>query len=335
MATLDVFKGDGFSMAEMTAAIEDVPYTPMRATQLNLLSDRPISSKVSLVEKRGNQLAIVPMKSRQDTGTKPPAERRSLRMFEVPHFPQEDFIYPDDLIGLRKMGSDSDTEGVNDLVARKLATMRANLGLTHEFQIVKALQGLLVDETNTTVTSFLTEFGVGRPAVDFTLGTTATLIRALCLTVRDLIEEALQAAAYDHIHALCGKAFFRRFIEHPEVKYAYQYYQEGMMLRNDPRAGFEYGDIVWEEYRNPSGMAPFVPTNEAVIFPAPAQETDELYTRSIAPAPLISAVGTLGQLLYSSSYVDPEDKFVKLTAQTNTIVIPTRPASLVQGTTSN
>ena len=55
MASIDVFHSDPFTMIEMTAAVERLPFRPTGIGELNLFEDNPIRTRALMVEQRAGR----------------------------------------------------------------------------------------------------------------------------------------------------------------------------------------------------------------------------------------------------------------------------------------
>jgi len=329
---LDAFKTDDFNLVSMTEAVNLLPYVPSRIEQLGLFDSEAITTDVVKIEYNEGTLGLVQSAKRGAPGQELNRETRRSRRFEVPHLPVHDTIMADDIQGIRKFGTTNETEAINDVVNRRMERMKQDLQTTKEFHKAKALQGLLLDADGSPIYDFWDEFDITESSTDFVLGTSSTVIRTKCLTVIGLIETALGNAAYDHIHALCGPTFFRALIDHANVTAAYTRFDGSIRLRDDPRAGFPYGNIIFEEYRGTVSGQAFVPTGDARFFPVGVRG---LFRVHHAPAPYVETVNTLGLTFYAKQELMKFGKGVELEVQSNPFVYCTRPSVLVRGFSSN
>ncbi len=112
---LDVFDGDAYTMVQMTAAIDKLPYMPSRIGQLNLFQQSPITTRIAMIEERQGILSLVSTAPRGSTGQATiNSPRRKSRGFVVPHMPQWTDVLAEDLEGKRAFGSESETEAGED-----------------------------------------------------------------------------------------------------------------------------------------------------------------------------------------------------------------------------
>lgn len=330
---LNIWDDDAFSLVSLTESINKLPFKPKRLGEMGLFEAQGIATTTAIIEERSGVLTLLPSVPRGGPATQGVPSKRKVRSFVIPHIPHEDAVKPEAVQNVRAFGSEDALESVTTVVNDKLQDMRNRHEVTEEWLRVGAIQGVVVDgDGTTTLFNLFDEFGVGEVSVDFALGIDTTKVGSKCIEVKEYIEDALGDAAYDHVHALCGREWFMKFVDHPEVKYAYQYYEEGRMLREDPRAGFEYKGIVFEVYRGKIGGKPFIPSNVARFFPV---GVGQLFKTFYAPADFMETVNTIGLPIYAKQEPLPFNRGVNIHTQSNPLPICTRPAVLVKGTTSS
>jgi hypothetical protein len=329
---LDVFNTDAFNVISMTDAINKLPYVPTRLGAMGLFKESGITTDTVVIEERDGHIALLQTAQRGTVGTTAGRATVKVRSFKVPHIPHDDTVLAQDVQGVREFGKASTTESVAKVVNERLAEMRQNHETTKEYYRAKAIQGLLLDADGSVIYDFWNEFGLTEQTVDFVLGTATTDIRGKCLTVAEKVEAAVGAMPYDHIHAMCGKTWFKSFVGHALVRDAYSRYKDGEMLRNDPRAGFEFGGIIFEVYRGAVSGQTFVNDDHARFFPVGAPG---LFRQHNAPADFIEAVNTVGKPVYAKQSRMKFDKGIEIHTQSNPFIYCTRPYCLVKGFTSN
>src|SRR5690606_33737630 len=138
------------------------------------------------------------------------------------------------------------------------------------------------------------------------------------------------------LHAFCGDAFFDDLLSHPEVVESYkgtpmaQVLREGYVYPNGMKVygAFEFGGIVWENYRGKIGNTPIIDPDKCHIFPV---GVPGLFVTRYAPADYVETVNTVGLPRYSRQFMMPNGKGVYLDVQMNAINYCSRPNVLVQG----
>lgn len=323
MATLDIFKNDAFALSALTAAIQNVPYQPQRLEQLGLFgAAEGISTLSVMIEQYDNVLALVPVSQRGAPASQMTRGTRKLHSFTLPHLKPEEAVMADEVIGVRAFGSETEVETVANLVAKRLGKMRQNIEYTKESHRMLALKGLSVDAAGNNVDLFTT-FGVTQDTIDFALDVDTTNIRQKCLDLLESIEDSLGGLSFSGVRVLCGKTFWRSFIEHKMVKDTYYGTQAVAELRGDPRMEFEYAGIVFERYRGTSAVK--IEDNDAYAVP---EGVLDLFIARNAPADYVETVGTIGQAMYAKQEEMPFGRGIKMEAQANPLHLCTRPKAV-------
>ena len=344
MPSIDVFKGDGFSMTELTASINRAPYQPGRLGAMGLFESDGIRTTTFQLERKGRMISLLPSKPRGAAGTQKEKSKRKLRTFNVPHIPYDGEILADDIQDIRSFptpdgGGESELEAASDILNDQLDEMRQDHEVTHEFLRIGAIKGSVIDGDGTTVLiDLFSEFGISQTAVDFVLGTGTTDIKGKAESVRRAIEDALGAFTYTGIHAFCGNSFWDKLVAHAKVEAAYDRWQDGAFLRTTQRdipgqqGGFEFGGIIWENYRGKIGDVPFIPDADCRFVPMGVRG---LLLERYAPADIMDAVNTKGLPVYALQEPKRFGKGIDIHTQSNPLMICSIPEVLVRGHTSN
>lgn len=326
---LDIFKTDAaFRTTSLTASINILPIVPARLAQLGLFRRVPITTTSAVIENKNGILSLLPTVVRGGPATQAKRAGRKVRSFEVPHIPYNDTIYAADVMGVRAFGSEDATESVATLVNERLATLKQDHEITHEWHRIGAIKGVVLDADGVTeITNMFTEFGVAEPTVDFNFTAGAQDMKTMAQTVIRTIQTALSGVPYRYIHALASDTFFDAFVAHATVKGAFETYQESRFSL-EQQTQFEFGNILWENYNGAVGAQPFIPAGTARFFPV---GVPDMFLEINAPANFIEAVGTPGKPYYAKQEVLRFDTGVELHTQSNPLLICTRPGALVKG----
>lgn len=332
MNIADIFSTNNaaFTTATLTDAITKLPHKPNRIEGLGLFQTKGVPTTTVFLEERAGRLVLLSNKVRGE----PEHEhgglgRRKMRNFQTLHLPLHGVVLADELQNLRAFGS-TELATATSVVADKLSAMRDDIEVTIEHLRLGALKGLILDADGATVLyDLFSEFGETQTVVSFDLDETNTSVRLKCLEVKRDIELALGAANFDHIHALCGKTFFDDLIEHADTKAAFDRFLEGERLRDDPRAGFSFAGVIFEEYAGSIDGVNFIDDEEAVIFPV---GVPGLFMDYRAPADFIETANTIGMDMYARQAVRHDNRGIDLWVQANPLPICTRPKALIKAT---
>lgn len=329
---MGTFNSDAFTMASLTAAINDVEYTPRRIGELGLFTSEGIRTTSLKIEKDGDTLGLVEAKERGAPGSVTTGSKHSMITFGTAHLPVTATILADEVQNVRAFGTEDQTLPLQQVISTRLAKMAKRIDLTHEYHRIGAIKGQILDSDGTTVLVDLFQaFGLSQQTVAMALGTEATNVQEKCLDVLEKIEIGLGDLFFSGGRVLCGKTFWRKLVTHKSVKEAYARYMDGAQLRGDLREEFPFGGLVFERYRGTVAGTPFIADAEAYAFPV---SVDDLFITRFAPADYSAAVNTLGLPFYSSAEPLPHDKGVSLEAQSNPAHLCTRPRASIKLTTN-
>lgn len=324
MATMDIFKDDAFSLSQLTAAIQNVPYQPGRISQMGIFGVGSVNTRSVMIESYDNVLSLVPVSQRGAPAEQSQHGARSLRSFTIPHLKQEDALLADEILGVRSFGTETEVETIAKVVGERLAVLRRNLAYTVESHRLAAIKGAYFDAAGNSISLF-NEFGVLQQTLSLELATATTSIRAKVLELIEKIEDSLGGLSFTGIRVLCGKTLWASLIEHKSVKESYLNTVQAASLRGDPRQEFEFGGVVFERYRGTSAVT--IGDSDAYAIP---EGVSDLFITRYAPADYIEAAGTMGQEIYAKQWEMEAARGIKMEAQTNPLNICTRPRAVVK-----
>lgn len=323
---MGIFDSDIFTMASLTAAINEVTYVPSQIGDANLFGAEGISTTHLVIEKDGDSLGLVEAKPRGAPGSVVSGTKRSGISFQAAHLPTTATVLADEVQNIRAFGTEDGEQAVQTVVNNRLSRMAQRIDMTHEYHRLGAIQGLVLDSDATTVLyDLFTSFGMTQTTIGMALDTTTTKLQGKALDIHEAIEEALGGLSYTGVTVRCGKSFWRKFVTHASVKDAYERWQAGAQLRADPRAPFPFGGLFWERYRG--GGTVKIADTEAYASP---EGVMDLFITRFAPGDYMDTVNTLGLPFYSSSKVLDHNKGVELEAQSNPAHLCTRPKANIK-----
>ena len=337
---LDVFNSDAFGVVNLTDALNNLKFVPGRLGSMGLFTPSGITTTTVAIEQKSNILVLVPPTPRGGPGTTLDKAKRNLRNLTVPHFEINDAIMAEEVQGIRAFGGQANTvETVMGKVAERGQTHSQSLSATSEYSMAGAMKGLVTYADASTLDLY-TEFGVSALAeVDFDLDNASPAsgaLRKVCQGVVRAIAKELDGLPWSGMcHAMCGDTFFDQLLAHPEVRATYTGWSEAKILREgylDPSGksfgAFEFGGIVFENYRGSVGGTAYVAVTKAHIFPL---GVPGLFRSYWSPADYVETVNTMGQRLYAKQYAMPNGKGVHMDTQMNELNICTRPRVLQLG----
>ncbi|MCY1275492.1 Phage major capsid protein E [compost metagenome] len=329
MAEISIFEDEAFTVEALLAVINEDHVVPGQIAAANLFEERGINTTVVQIEKDGMTLQLVEARPRGAPGMAVIADKRSLIPFNTVHLPQVFQILADEIQGIRAVGSVTELQNAQSVVARRIEKCRRQIDLTHEFQRIGAIKGLVVDADGETVLlDIFQRFDIKRPK-PFSMGlnNADTDVSVKCVEVLDRQEDALGNVTSTGARAYCGKTYWEELISHPKVRDTYLNTQQAAALRGDRRQGFEFGGIYWERYRGKLSGEPFVADGSAHVVP---EGVPELFISTFAPADYMETVNTEGLPYYAKLERMRFDKGVEGESQSNPLHLCTRPLSVIE-----
>ncbi|WP_235567715.1 major capsid protein [Lysobacter sp. Root690] len=330
MSMNNPFHNPAFSMSALTTAINILPNQYGRLDELNLFPIKPVRTRQVTVEERNGVLSLLPTQPVGSPGTVGKRGKRALRAFNVPHIPHDDVVLPEEVIGVRAFGSESELQTVAGVMADHLQTMRNKHAITLEHLRIGALKGVILDADGSELANLFDIFNIAPKTFDFQLSNPNTDVKKKCLDLKRYMSKVLLGERMTGIHVLVSPEFFDAFTGHDAVKDAYRLWQDGLVLREDMRSDFRFAGIRFEEYigevsDSEGRTRRFIEDGEAHAFPLGTMDTFATY---VAPADFNESVNTLGQLLYSKQEPRKFDRGTDLHTQSNPLPMCHRPALL-------
>lgn len=331
------FDAGGYSLAEMTQAINILPNIYTRLGQMGLFEFEGVTQRSVIIESHKGILSLLPSVPWGAPATMGSAEGREMRSFALPHIPHDDAITVADIQGQPALGSDQPDQ-LATVMTRKLTLMRRKHAATREYMEINALRGIVKDGAGRTLYNYFMEFGLAQIAVDFLLGTAGTDVGAKCRSATGQMEDELQGETMTTAHALCSPEFMDKLLGHAKVREAYTYYMSGQQpLRENVTRRFVFQGIVFEEYRGVvtlfgGATERLIPAGEAVAFPIGTIDTFKTYG---APADLLETANTIGQPMYARQLLEPKGRWIDLMTQANILPLNKRPRLAIRLHSSN
>lgn len=332
---LDIFRSDAFGTVPLTIAINNLKFVPGYISSSGLFSESSVATTAASIEEKNNVLTLIAPSPRGGPGRTLPKLRRSLRLIAIPHFEISDTIMAEEVQGVRPFGEETGTEAVMTKVAERMQVAGQSLEYTQEHARIGAVKGVITYADGTTMDIFA-EYGLAVPTeVDMNLdaATADGSVRAACAAIIRSMGTALDGQPFSGITALCGDQFFDALIKNPEVRQTYLNYQAAADLRAPyVQAGqvwgqFEFGGILWVNYRGYALGVPMIETTKAYLYPT---GVPDLFKTIYAPADYIETVNTMGKPRYVKQYAMPNDKGVHMETQMNALNWVTRPYALAR-----
>ena len=336
MASLDVFKSSAFSMFSMTEALNIVPKKWTRLRELGIFTEEPLMLRTFAVEQTIGVLNLIQSKPVGAPAAQNTIGHRSLRNFTIPHFPLEDSVLAQDVVGVRAFGTESELMGVQELLAEKLQTMADKHEQQREYLEWGALRGIVLEADTTTIVNYFTEFGITQQTFNFAFSSATTNPAIQIMALKDWLEKSLEGEIMNGVQVFCSAPFFDALITHVLVKEAYANWSSRQPLGMDYRSKFEHNGVVFERHIGAAtdaagNIRDFVPANEAIAI---ATGTTNTFRTVFAPANFMETANTRALPRYAKQERLEYDRGIKIWTESNLLPICKRPKLIVKLTKS-
>jgi hypothetical protein len=341
---IDVFSGDAFSMEVLTDSLSRIDHVPGQAGAAAFAGvGQGVPTTKITIEYRDRTLAIIQTTPRGAPAPQEKRDKANLIEIPIPHIQLEETISAASVQDKRGFGSGDLVAAAETVVADEQVKMTARLDLTLEHKRLGALKGEIIDADGSVILNLFDAFNVTPPA-DAEFSSSAGTLRDKVMAVKRQIERdaKILLPPTAQVAALCSPGFFDEFTGHADVTTAFANYEAARSaLAGDVRSGFEFGGVVWSEYRGTDGVTGEEQSDGALYGQVGIADGEcrffltgvpGLYTEKFAPADFWESVNTLGLPRYSKIAMDDQlGRWVKLHVQSNPLPLCLRPATLVKG----
>lgn len=335
MSTLDIFNDDAFSMASLTAAVNEQPVAPTQIHESGLFEEDGIDTTTLLVEKQSGSNTLVAYTERGGPGETVGDDDRNIRAFRVPHLQRDDTILADQIQNVRAFGSETKRETLSDRVAKKMSKHLTAMDMTVEHQRCGAIKGQVLDKFGNVMENMYTAFDVAVPdPINMKLDSESTVVRAESDQVVYKVEDALEGAVYSKIVAWAGRDFWDMLINHKNIREIYMAAQNSAALLGQTPDSIQVGSIEYRRYKiSPSAKTAsaagggFIPADKARVVPF---GVPDMFITRFAPADYIETVNTIGLARYAKQLAKRNNKGIDIEVQSNPISLCTRPGALFE-----
>jgi hypothetical protein len=339
---LEIFTGNAFGISSLTLALNQVPYVPGNIGRLNLFDEKRLTTTTTMIEVRGERLALVPERPRGSSPTPDVVDPRAIVPVAIPHFPVRTSLFADAVQNVRAFGTEDQLETVIGIVNDREAQLGRRLDLTLEYLRLGAVKGIVTTAADRVTGAPLQQYDLfdafhvtAQPLLTWPIigagntGDAAAWAGQLTTLINDLgrkMAAAISGGMYQRIHGIAGKTFFDAFSMHPERRQPYLYLVAQTVLELAQLGSMAtFKEVTIEEYRGQVGAIKFVEDDMCHFFPVGAPD---LFAEIYAPADYMETVNTIALPRYSKMEPMRYDKGVEIEAQMNVLPLCAQPRTL-------
>lgn len=327
----DVLRGRVFGQIEIADYIENKPYIPQKT--LGWLPWKAEGSYLATaqIEFRNGTLTLIPEAPRGARGDSPIGDIHGAFPVNIPHYPQTATVWAESVRGVRETGSELELAFETER-NKVLDSLHNRHLLRWEYAAVSAIMGF-VYETNAAGqsvirTNWFTTFGQSQHVVELDLDNASTEVVQELIDIKSLSEDELGEFDASEYLLICGRNFFKKLSGHPDLKAAYNRWNNGEFLRADNRIGFSIAsNITAVEYgRGKIGGTYLIDPDTAYLCPI----VDGMYQTRYAPAPGTDTLGQVGVPEYFATKVLDYNEGVEIKASTSVLSYTQRPKAIIK-----
>lgn len=331
--TLDVFNSDVFKMRSLTGALRKIPFLPQTIAAKNLFEPVPLRTEEFWIEEESGTLKLIGTTPRGAPAPKAVRDKRKARGFTTVRIAKDDVLRASELLGVRAFGSETEEMQAFAEVLKRQMALRDQYLYTHEYHLLAAMQGKMLDADGTVIYDWFTEFGITEPTaltIDISnLNTTEGSFRTFCTELRRTMRRAAKGAlpANFRIGALCGDTAYDDLLELKEVRNTFLNTPAAAELRGQAPDMFQFGGVTWENYVGSDDNTEIaIADDEIKFYPIGAPGIFQLM---LAPGEKFADLGSMGQEYYAEAIPDMQtDEKVDIKFRAYQMPICTRPEVL-------
>lgn len=347
-------------LADHTGVINQLPNQYGYLNGLNLFTAKPTSQHSIIMDVEQSDISLLDSQDSRLSGEAEAPGRDNVHQIAFPLIPFKviESITPEEIQGVRQVGTADQAETEARVRARKLQKLRAQFDITNEFMKAGAIRGIVKDARGVVRLDMFAQFGVTKKTITIPVAdlTATTAIDFAIEELKAYMEDNAGAGTVingEDITVLVNSAFFRAVSTHPYLRDAFlmqqtavSYQQMTGSLRTGGADGtqaamsqFVYRGVRFVEYRGKFKDKRNVEHNLVDVgagkagghaFPNfKSLGGTDLFQIAYAPPFKMGYVNTLGQPLYVFEYEKPRDEGIDFEAHSIMMPYCTRPQLLV------
>jgi len=295
---LDIENNDAFKIRELSEYYDDRKPVPSHLGDLGIFQEKSLRTRLFAIEQKSNRLALVPSQPVNGPATAIDGNKGERIAFETIHLPLKATIYASEVEGVRDLGTEDEFKTLLSEVNERQDDMADDLDATHEHHRIGAIKGQILDADGSTVLANLNDkFNIPQSTFGTEFSTAGTNVTKKVLEILNFLSSKMLGQYYQGARVLCGENFFSTFATRADVREAFARFNSGEFLSADPRGGFKFANIIWEQYEGQVGGTKFVADDDAYLIP---MNTRKMFVSYFAPANHKDVVNSKGVPYYTS-----------------------------------
>jgi hypothetical protein len=328
---LNIFQNDVFSLASMSAAIDQVEYVPQTLIGSGVFNAEPIRTELVGIESREGKISIVDFSERgSERESRDKTQLAKMAYVKTPRLSLTSKIFASELNFLREFGTEDQIKQAQQEITRRQFGPNGlvpDIDFTLERMAMGCINGKILNKAGDIIYDYFDLLGRTESAgitLNLTTLDDGQLRKEITQKVLRPMRKKAYGARFQFLRCYCGKDAFDKLNANPEYYKTFVAQQAGAELRE---SYFEkpiiFAGVEWVEYVGDNDDVITVADNEMKFVPWGA---NDIYSRVMSPGESMTQIGTLGQALYSNVMVDDKrDEFVEVDVSTYSLLVNKRP----------
>jgi len=345
---INAIVNERYTVVELTAAINNRQNEYGLLNSLGIFAEKGIPDRFVKIERREQTLHIIPT---SPIGTPAPGDDdpdpANIRLLPTFRHAKKHTLLAESLQGVRKFGTDDQTEVFDEKVMEKLDKIQREHRQTKEFLRWGALKGNVYDADGVRVLyNVYDAMGETQKTIDEELGDPDTIdaISDANMALLDYLEDEAFGETITGIVKFCSEGYHEALLKNKDFREAYRYFEaQGGPNPNREllRRPFNYKGVTYFRHRGQCSFKKsdgsivthrFIPENEAISVPLGTNETFESF---FGPGEFMEAVNTIGEELYVKPDVMKLNMGLELHSFSYPLHLVKQPRLVVRNTFSN
>lgn len=328
---------------ELTEEINLIPNQWGLIQRLGLFTNKYSTQKTILIPRTTEGESLLEDRNWDERNPSIAGGQRDYLPLQIPHYPVDDAILPNDVDGNIDFGSAMagglQLETINQKRVEKMERLRRAHSLTLEFARMQVLKnGTVYAPRGSVVIDYYAQYGLTRTVQSVDLASTVVAPNAAIETAIGELQDSLMTGdVATGFVALCSPEFFSALISNPFIQERYFYVQnmqQAPLLVDRLTAGspldaryrtFDFAGVTFIEVRGGVAGTPYVTAGDAYMFPRGTAGFETWF----APANRLSTINKKAQESYLFEYVNRKDDIIELMSETNFLNVLKRPDQVI------
>ena len=329
----NAFDHPDFYMSSLTDTINLAPVHVPQSRE-KIFKIKRVKTRVVAFEENNGLLKLIKSGDPRNHDNYLNKSKRKVRFFEVPIFPLNDTIEPEEVQDLKGFGVKA-LQGKAKLVLERITLLKTSHKYTQSFLKMGAIKGVIYDADGSVLYDLFDEFSITKKIVNFELDKEDTDVSEKCRMLTRHMEDHIRGDRFEKVKVEVSEEFFDKLVAHPSVKEIYLGHKGAVAkFGGDNRKNFEINNVIFSENREKhipededAEPLRFVDANKGHAYPT---KTTNTFYHVLAPAKFNEVVNTEGKEFYAKIKVEDFDIGYTLHTQSAALPLSVRPRCLIE-----